>query len=118
MVTEEAQRQEVSDRIQELSDKIDAAIKLREAFPVVEGEPDIRGHRTDHETRTESSKRTDRLLDKVKEEVVTGATRAILIAIVVILGLGLKDWATSFIRNATVVTTTTINSTSVEKKHE
>ena len=120
MDIEEHQRTEVMIRIQELSDKIDDAIHLKQAFPHIEGKPDVHGHRVFHDGLIEDSVKSDKLWDKVKEEVVSKAVSACVIAFVVILGLGLKDWATSFIHNAVTTTTTVTDSTStaVEKKHE
>jgi len=101
MVTEEKQRQEVSDRIQALSNKIDEAIKLKEAFPEVEGKPDIRGHRVDHETRIESSNRTNKLWDKVREELVTNIVRGVLLVTLFLLALGFKEWLVQQIKQPT-----------------
>jgi hypothetical protein len=118
MDTEEEQRKEVMDQIQMLSDKIDDVIHLKQAFPQVEGKPDVRGHRHFHDDLKDEEEKSNKFWDRVKEEATTKAVGAIMITLFVIFGLGVKDWATSFIRSAVTTTTTSSTPVVVEKKHE
>ena len=82
MEAEEAENEKIFTQI--------AAIhKLVEAFPVTpEGEPDIHGHRNDHETRMESARTSRQFWNERMGRVLD----AVLMGVMVVLVLGIKEY--------------------------
>ena len=114
------ERQEVLDKIQELSHKIDDVMNLKQAFVHVDGKPDVFGHRTDHEVRSKNGKSLSRLYAKVKEEAFSKVIIFILVWAAVVFGMGFKEWASNVL-TAWLKPTATQSTPSVpalEKKHE
>jgi hypothetical protein len=100
MRVEEKQYHETNVRLQVMSNKLDEVLSLKHAFPQIEGKPDVHGHRVYHDGLIEENKKSTKLWEAVKTEIVVNAARALFIGLTVILLMGLKDWAVSLVRNA------------------
>ena len=93
MNTEEDQREEVTLELKKLNEKIDEALKIKQAFPTDDqGEIDIAGHKNDHLKRRESDRSSKKMWSRIKEEVLSKVVTAIVISVAVIFALGLKEW--------------------------
>jgi len=95
----EEQRHEIIDKMNNMSAKIDEALDLKDAFIHVDGKPDTAGHKSDHLTRIQSAESSNKFWDKVKEEAASKVVSAVLIACIVIFGIGLKDWLAQYMKN-------------------
>ncbi len=115
MKTEEEQRAETNTKLDVLSKKIDEALSLKEAFPHIDGKPDIQGHRYDHTIRIESSKSSRRFWSKFKEELASKAAMVVIGFVVLIFGLGFHDWLSNYLKNPALDTKA---SATVGVKHE
>ena len=76
-----------------LSSEIEALTSLHQAFPALEdGTPDLQGHRHYHVEQIEEHEKTEKLWATVKSKAAENAVNAVMIASVVIMGLGAKAW--------------------------
>ena len=64
------------------------------AFPVrkSDGQPDIEGHRADHETRIEDAEVVKKRMDGIKATIIEKVISGIFYALVFLLFLGVKDY--------------------------
>jgi hypothetical protein len=89
---EEKQYAQTNAELARMSDEISSVTVLVKAFPHVDGKPDVSGHRNDHETRMTDAEESKKFWKNMKQSIVTDGTKAIMIGLVVLLGIGAKEW--------------------------
>lgn len=98
MKSEEAEAKATTAAIMEIRDKVNDIGQVVHAFPHIDGKPDYRGHRGDHETRMEEAYDSKKLRERIKGAVVEQLTKGIVILVVVIVGLGVKDYLIQMVK--------------------
>lgn len=85
MVTEE-------DNVREMSREFNKFSSLYRAFPEIDDEPDIDGHRNDHLTRMGEARDKKRRLEKARDDVVEIIIKGLTYGVLFLMLTGARDW--------------------------
>ena len=76
-----------------LTDEIEALTALHQAFPTLDdGTPDLQGHRHYHVERRQEHEKSEKLWATIKAKAAENFVTALMMATVVIVGLGAQSW--------------------------
>lgn len=98
MQAEEAEDAGMRTELQALRTEMSNLSQLVQAFPHVDGKPDIPGHRNDHETRKAEAKTSAERWESVKTDLLTTVVKGTLYGVILLILLGVQGWVTSFIK--------------------
>lgn len=93
MEEEEEERAEHMRQNKRILAELESIRGLMQAFPVTEtGEPDINGHRHDHESRIQHARAQESFWQARKAKIIDTLIQTITTAMLVALALGVQQW--------------------------
>ena len=99
MAQEEVHYRETTEELKKLNNSMKNVSVLFDAFPkTANGEIDVEGHHNYHHSLIKDSEKSEKFWAEMKKDIASTLAKGIIFATLVILGLGLKDFASFYFK--------------------
>lgn len=84
--------------VQSLREEVARLTSLVRAFPHKDGQPDLAGHREDHETRIQEAKTSAERWEAIQTDIWKTVAKGFLYGTILLILLGVQGWVSSLIK--------------------